>query len=76
MRHYVLVRQTIRLVLAGTVPVLRALSRRPGQSTKMSRLGIQSARIVPHMWRSEAKCRPFRTSNLLTIKFKMYKDQC
>jgi len=24
----------------------------------MSRLGIQSARIVPHSWRSEAKCRP------------------
>jgi len=30
-------RLTIRPVLAGTVPVLRALSRRPGQSTKMSR---------------------------------------
>jgi len=44
----ILIRHTIRPVSAGTVPVLRALSRRPGQSTKMSRLGIQSARIVPH----------------------------
>jgi len=43
-----IIRLTIRPVLAGTVPVSRALSRRPGQSTKMSRLGIQSARIVPH----------------------------
>jgi len=66
---------TIRPVLAGTVPVLRVLSRRPGQSTKMSRLGIQPARIVPHSVeaRSSAardwpiKCRRFHTSDLLTI---------
>ena len=38
-------RHTIRPVLARIVPVLRALSRSPGQSTKMSRLGIQPTRI-------------------------------
>ena len=75
-------KHTIRPVLAGTVPVLRALSRRPGQSNKMSRVSIQSARIVPHsgVARLSAargrpiKSHPFHTSNLLTI-FKMYEDQ-
>jgi len=38
-------RHTIRPVLAYTVP-LKALSRRPGQSTKKSRLSIQSAQPV------------------------------
>jgi len=68
-------RLTIRPVLVGTVPVLRILSRRSGQSTKMSQLGIQSGRIVPDsgVARLSAtrggpiKCRPFHTSNLLTI---------
>jgi len=70
-----LVRHTTRPVLAGTVPGLRALSWHPGQSTKMSRLGIQSDRIVPHSgvvrqiasWGHPIKCRTFHTSNLLTI---------
>jgi len=33
---------------APSEPQLELIKRRPGQSTKMSRLGIQSARIVPH----------------------------
>jgi len=41
-------RHTVRPVLGGTVPVIRALSQRPGQSTKLSRLCIQSASKVPH----------------------------
>jgi len=41
-------RHTICPVSARTAPVLKALSQHPGQSTKMSQLGIQSARMVPH----------------------------
>jgi len=39
-------RHTIHPVLSGTVPVSRLC---PGQSTKKSRLRIQSANIVPHL---------------------------
>jgi len=54
---------------------LELIKRRPGQSTKMSRLGIQSARIVPHSGVARlsaaqgrlTKCRPFHTLYLLTI---------
>ena len=68
-------KHTICPVLAGIVLVLRALSRHPSQSTKMSQLGIQSARIVPHCGTARLsatqgrpiKCYPFHTSNLLTI---------
>ena len=55
-------RHTIRPVLAGTVLVLRALSRRPGQSTKISRLGIQSAMIVPHRDATVYRTTVYRTT--------------
>jgi len=65
-------RHTIRPVVAGPSR-FRGLC--PGQSTKMSRLGIQSARIVPHSGVAKLsaarsrpiKCHPFRTLKLLTI---------
>ena len=46
---FCLIRHTIRPVLAGIVAVFKALSRRPGQSTKKPRIGIQSA-IMHVVW--------------------------
>ena len=54
----------IRPVLAGIVPVLRALSWSPVRHSV--------SQDSPTQWRSEAKCRPFHISNLLAI-IKMYK---
>jgi len=69
-----MIRHTTRPILAGTVPVLRALSRRPGQLTKMSRLGIQSARIVSHSGVARLRA-ALSTTQICLQYFKMYKNQ-
>jgi len=48
-------RHTIRPILAGTVPVLRVLSRPVNQNVPVSHSVSQDS---PTQWRSEAKCRP------------------
>ena len=78
-KRSVIARHTIRPVLAGTVAVLRVLSRRPGQSAKMSRLGIQSARIVPHSGvarLSAARGRPINVPPFPHLKFAYNNLKC
>ena len=48
-------RHTIRPVLAGTIPVLRALSRSVNQNVPVRHSLCQDS---PTQWRSEAKCHP------------------